>query len=405
MKKNSIIKSGFRVMRRYKLRTFFMMLGIIIGIMSLTLILSLGKGTRQGLMDKVERLISSSDLLVNAGGAEMMSTRGPDGPTTTLTLEDIEEIARQVPNVEAYDAIQMIVGRSVKYMERSADLRIMGSTPNGEVVWNRSVTSGSYFTEADMKQSSRVALLGPRVVEELFDGADPVGEQVRIGSVPFRVIGVLEPMGIDPHGMDRDYEILVPLSTIMRRLMNVDFIMAAKLQLADASLMQQTAGEVGAILRERHHVGGGEPDDFTLVTPEQVQRIIAGMNRVFSVFLPLIAGIALIAGGVVVTALMLIMVSERKNEIGLRKALGARAKDIRLQFVIETAVITVAGGLAGFFLGTLGVQAMVIKMKLPTIIPWEAFSLGMIFSIVVGMTAGLVPAKRAAQLEPVEALR
>jgi putative ABC transport system permease protein len=267
------------------------------------------------------------------------------------------------------------------------------------------VISGSYFTGLDMKKSARVALLGTSVVKELFDGMDPVGEQIRIGSVPFRVIGVLEPMGVDPHGLDRDNEINIPITTLMRRVMNVDYIRGAKLKLADKSRMDDTAAQITRILRERHHISSGEPDDFHLITPALVREILARMTGVFSVLLPLIAGIALLAGGVVVAALMLITVNERKSEIGLRKAVGARAKDILSQFIMETAVITVTGGLTGFLLGTAGLFAVIAKMKLPVVVPWEAFILGMVFSGIVGLAAGILPARKAAALEPVDALR
>ena len=405
MNNKRIITSGFQVMRRYKLRTFFMMLGIIIGITALTLILSLGKGTKQQLMDKVEKVISASNILVNAGGGQMQGGPRSQDLTTTLTLEDFKALKEQVPNIENYDPMQIAPNRSVKYKTRSLDVRVMGNSPESEVVWNRSVLSGSYFTETDMKQSARVALLGTSLVKELFDGMDPVGEQIRIGSVPFRVIGVLEPMGVDPHGLDRDNEINIPITTLMRRVMNVDYIMGAKLKLADESKMDETAAQITTILRERHHISPGETDDFHLITPALVREILARMTGVFSVLLPLIAGIALLAGGVVVAALMLIMVNERKSEIGLRKALGARAKDISRQFIMETAVITVTGGLAGFVLGTLGLLAVVLKMKLPLVVPWEAFILGIAFSALVGLAAGILPARKAAALEPVETLR
>jgi len=291
-------------MKRYKLRSFFMMLGIIIGITALTLILSLGKGTKQQLIDKVERIISASDIILTAGGGEMRGGPNTDGPTSTLTLEDLEELKSQIPNIETYDPYQSIPARSIKYKEKTMDIRIMGTSPNAEHVWNRSVTHGSFYTETDMKQSARVALVGTAVVKNLFDGIDPVGEQIRIGTVPFRVIGVLEPMGVDPHGMDRDNEINVPITTAMRRLMNVDFILGAKLKLSDPSQMKTTAAQITQILRERHFISTDELDDFTVITPEKVREIIAQMTNVFSVLLPLITGIALLAGGVVVTALM-----------------------------------------------------------------------------------------------------
>jgi len=405
MSRNSIFKSSIRVMKRYKLRTFFMMLGILIGITALTLILTLGKGTQQQLMAKVERLFSASNIIINAGGQGIRGGRNHEGVTSTLTLEDFSELQKQIPNIEIYDAYQIIENRSVKYKDRSQDFRIMGNTPNAELVWNRGALSGSFFTENDIKRLARVALVGISVAKDLFGNIDPVGELIRIGDVPFQVIGVLEPMGVDPHGVDRDYEIYVPITTLMRRLMNVDYIVGAKLQLADKSKMDETAAQVTQFLRERHHISAGELDDFTLFTPVIVKQIVSKMNRMFTLFLPLVAGVSLLVGGVLVTVLMLISISERTSEIGLRRAVGARAKDILLQFVMETIVISISGGMIGFVLGVVGVQLLIFKMKLPQVVPWEAFILGMAFSTIVGMAAGILPARKAAGLEPVDALR
>jgi len=404
LRRNKIIASGFRQMGRFKLRTFFMMLGIIVGIAALTLVLSLGKGTKQQLMGKVQRLFSANNILIAAGGGEERGGAAATGPTTTLMPDDLEALKAQIPNIRQYDAQQLALNRSVKYKQNSLDVLIRGNTPAGERVWNRSVSSGSYFDEAHMQSSARVALVGTVVRDKLFDGNDPVGEQIRIGNVPFRVIGVLEPFGVDPHGNDRDFEIAIPLSTMMRRVMNVDYIMSAKLELADEALMDRTVAQIRQVLRERHHIQPDEYDDFTMLTPEKVEQIISKMNNVFSLVLPLITAISLLAGGIVVAALMLIAIDERKSEIGLRKALGARARDISLQFMAETLAVTVTGGLIGFVLGTIGTQLVTIKMKLPPVLPWEAFLLGFVFSVIVGMAASIIPARRAAKMQPVDAL-
>lgn len=400
-----IIGSGFRVMKRYKLRTFFMMLGVIIGIAALTLVLSLGKGTKQQLMDKVQRIFSASNIFVHTGGGEVRSGPGMDGPANNFTLQDVAAIHSQVDNIRDYDAYQMAISRSVKYRQKSVDVPVFGNTPRVPRIWNRASISGSYFNEGHMKKSARVALLGVKVVKELFGEADPVGESIRIGSVPFRVIGVLEPMGIDPHGSDRDNEINIPVTTLMRRVMNVDFILGAKFEVADNTQIPKTAAQIRTIMRKRHHLSQGEPDDFTIITPERVKEILARMTGVFSLVLPLIAVISLLAGGIVIAALMLMNVARRTSEIGLRKALGARNKDILLQFLAETTSITVIGGLAGFALGLGGMFLLTKKMGLPMVVPWEAFLMGLVLSAGVGILAGILPARRAASLQPADALR
>ncbi len=405
MKKSPMIKSGFRTMLRYKLRTFFMMIGIVVGITALTLVISLGKGSEKKIMGNIRKLFSASDIIVMAGGGQMLSGRTPTGPVTTLTLEDLETIQAEISNINVWDPMQMISGREVKFKEKSANIRIFGHSPNAEQVWNRSVTSGEFFTEEDIRHSARVALLGTDVVEELFGADDPLDQQIRIGNAPFRVKGILTPMGMDPHGMNRDNEIWVPVTTAMRRLQNVDYIMSAKIRVKTTEGMENTADQIAEMLRERHHLVEGEPDDFHIITPVQVQKMVASATKVFNVFLPLIAGIALIVGAIVIANLMLITVNERTGEIGLRKAVGARSKDILLQFLMESTVVTLVGGIIGILFGILGVRVLTVMMNLPVVISWQALILGIVSSTVVGLAAGVFPARRAASFEPVATLR
>lgn len=404
MKKNRVIKSGIKNMVRHKMRTFFMMIGVVIGITALTLIISLGKGTEKEVMNNIERMFSASNILISAGGGRMMGGPQSGGPTTTLTISDIEALQASIPNIDMWDPMQMIFGREVKYKEKSTNLRIFGHSPTAEEVWNRSVSSGTFFTQVEMESSARVALIGEIAVQELFGDEDPLNKQIRIGTVPFRIIGVLEPMGTDPHGMDRDNEIHAPITTVMRRLMNVDYIMSAKLHLRDPEQMDENVDDITRILRKRHSLAEREPNDFSIMTPVEVQEMVSAANRIFNLFLPLVAGISLVVGGVIVATLMLISVNERTSEIGLRKAVGARAKDILLQFIIETTVITFSGGVIGILLGILGVLFMASMMQVPAFVSWQALVLGVGFSFGVGLIAGVGPARRAAALDPVETL-
>jgi len=405
MKKSRLIRSGFQSMTRHKLRTFFMMIGVVIGIMALTLIISLGKGTEKEVMSNIERMFSASNILISAGGGRMMGGPQAGGPTTTLTMADMEALQEAIPNVDMWDPMIMIFGREVKYKDQNTNLMIFGHSPAAEDVWNRGVTSGIFFTEADMESSARVALIGQNAARTLFGDEDPLNKQIRIGTVPFRVIGVLELMGTDPHGMDRDDEIHAPITTVMRRLMNVDYIQSAKLHVRDANQMDGNVELIKQMLRERHQLAEGEPDDFSIMTPVEVQEMVSASNRIFNILLPLIAGISLIVGGVVVATLMLITVNERTSEIGLRKAVGARAKDILFQFIMETTVITLMGGFVGILLGILGVLGMASMMQMPSFVSWQALLLGIAFSVIIGMIAGVVPARKAAAMDPVTTLR
>jgi len=397
------ITSSFAAMRRYKLRSFFMMLGVLVGVAALTLVVSIGQAAERKIMENVERMFSAESIFVSSGGSRL--TSGPHAGAARLTLEDVEALAAEIPEIETWDPMQMLPGREVRFKGTNATIRVWAYSERSEEVWRRSVSQGDYFDAAAVRSSARVALVGDTVVKELFGDHDVLGAQIQIGSVPFRVIGILEPMGTDLHGMDRDNEIVVPITTAMRRLMNVDTIMAAKLLVQDPERMTATVGEIRDLLRQRHALSEGEPDDFRIITPVAVRQMVSQANRVFSVFLPLIAAVSPLVGGVVAATLMLLSVSQRVSEIGLRRAVGARARDIRLQFLLETTSVTLAGGLAGAFVGTLGVLGVARMMGMPAVISWQAILLGAVLSTVTGIAAGVLPARRAASLLPADALR
>ena len=243
------------------------------------------------------------------------------------------------------------------------------------------------------------------MVRELFGGADPIGLQLRIGSVPFQVIGVLDSMGIDPHGWDRDNEVIIPFTTMMRRVLNVDYLGSAKILAEEGTDLSAAVESIEALLRERHSLAEDELNDFSMITPVQVEEMVASMNRIFTLFLPLLAGVSLLIGGIVVANLMLMGVNERRSEIGLRKAVGARDRDVWLQFLLESALVTVAGGVLALLVGAAGLAVIGGAMEGVSVVPWEAATLGLLAAVAVGLLAGVFPARRAAALEPVETLR
>jgi putative ABC transport system permease protein len=250
-----------------------------------------------------------------------------------------------------------------------------------------------------------VAVVGETLVREIFKGADPIGSQLRIGTVPFEVIGVLDSMGIDPHGWDRDNEVIIPVTTMMRRVMNVDYVQTAKILVEEGGDLEGAVVAIEQLLRERHALAPDEPDDFSMITPIQVQEMVGSMNRIFTLFLPLLAAVALLVGGIVVANLMLMGVNERRSEIGLRKALGARRKDIWIQFLLESSVVTVAGGVVALLVGAAALAFVAQGMEIPSIMPWPAATLGLCAAVIVGLLAGVFPARRAADLDPVTTLR
>jgi putative ABC transport system permease protein len=404
MNRYKIIESSFRILRRNKLNTFFMILGVVIGIAALSLTFSLGKSAEKQITEKVKKLFSENNILITSGRVELGSGRSSESSFANLKIEDIEAIANDIPGITMFDVFQVTPERDVISGNKNISTAINGGTAEGELVMRRSVTSGEYFTKAEEKSSARVALIGTKIVKKLFEGSDPIGAQIRIGQVPFTVKGVLEERGIDPHGTDQDMNVIVPITTLMNRLMNVDYIAGAKVEVDDASKTEETAAKIASLLRERHSLNNNETNDFSLVTPVIVKETIKKMNRIFTLFLPLISGIALLVGGVVIVVIMLMSVSRRVNEIGLRKALGARSKDIMFQFLAETSVITLLGGIIGLTIGLTGAWMFMSSKGLIFYVPWEAILIGVLFPVIIGILAGIIPARKAAKMDPIEAL-
>jgi putative ABC transport system permease protein len=399
-----LLQHSLRGIARNKSRTFFMMLGTFVGVTALTVLLAIGRGTQGEVLRRFETMFSGSAMFVRAGGGQMRP--GAHGtPAATLKIEDIRAIDSALTQVTFADPIQASGEREIVYGGRTSRVRIEGHSEAAEAVWNRSVTRGAYFTAADVASAARVALIGTVVARDLFEGRDPIGEQIRIGAVPFQVIGVLADVGIDPHGIDLDNEIIIPITTLMRRVRNVDYLMGAKLLFTTGTDLEAAKLEVGDILRRRHAIGPGQEDDFHLFTPVQIQQMVRSTNRVFTVFLPLLAALAIGIGGLVVANLMLMAVHERRSEIGLRKAVGARPRDIRLQFLTESAAVTGLGGLGALVAGVGILKVVGMHTGGPSSMQWSTALLGLGVAVGVGILAGVLPARRAAALDPIQTLR
>jgi putative ABC transport system permease protein len=390
------------MMGRHKLRAGFMMIGSFIGVTALTLVVSVGLAAERKLLKLAHQMFGESSLMIIDGGGHMMG--GPRNPGTRLKIDDVEAAAKQVPEIESWDPQQGLTA-SVRRGDLADTAQVLGETERSEHVWGRPAVQGAYFDDTAVKSSERVALIGQTVATQLFGNENPMGQEVQIGSVPFRVVGTLEPWGTDPHGMDRDNEIVVPISTLMRRLTNVDTITGAKLLIAPSAHEDQVVKAIETILRERHGLGADQPDDFSILTASEVRKVMASIKRILSLYLPMVAAISLLAGGIVSAALMVASVNERAAEIGLRRAVGARSEDIRLQFLIETTATTLAGGVAGILSGYVLADMGATHMHLGGVAPWGAALLGIVSSVVVGLAAGLWPAQRAARMSPVDALR
>jgi putative ABC transport system permease protein len=403
MNRSRLIHHSIRAMSRYRLRSAFIILGGFVGAAALTLVIAVGDGARRKMLSTFRQLFGASSIIVVTGGSQLLS--GPGANAARLTIDDIDAVAAEVPEIRIWDPQQVIPDAAVKQGSATATARVLGASERNGEVWGRSVTRGEMFDATAVKQSARVALIGETTAKQLFGTVDPIGGEILIRNVPFRVIGVLERFGTDLHGMDRDAEVVVPISTMMRRVMNVDTISMAKLLVQDASQVARAADEVKRVLRARHAIPSGRPNDFTIITAVFVQRMLGRMQNMFKIYLPLVAAVVLLVAAIVAATLMLASVNERTGEIGLRRAVGARMQDVQLQFLVETAATILTGGIGGIIVGSAIAQVVANRFHLGPVVSWRPVVIGVIVSIVTGLVAGVLPARRAARLNPIDALR
>jgi len=389
-------------MAENKTRTFLMMLGVIIGVATLTVIASSVLGARAEVMGKVEKW-GLDQIMVMAGSGRKPGV--PQTVPTTLKVEDAQAIISEIANVK--DVSPQINRRDfpVKYGNKSSYGVLIAANPNWSSVWNTPPEVGRFLSEEDTGRLARVAVIGRTIQKDLFQDEDAVGKQILLGNNPFEVIGVLEARGTAATGVDMDSRVVIPLSTGQKRVFNQDYLFMIKVALHNPSRMSQTVDDVRALLRERHNLPKGVEDDFTIVTPTQVMVIASKLSMTFSLFLVLVTGISLIVGAIVIANIMFIAVNERTAEIGIRRAVGARQRDILVQFLMEAVSVASIGGILGIILGLIGLKALSGFMKLPTALMWEPIVLALLSAIVVGLIAGIQPAKRAANLNPIDALR
>lgn len=397
-----IVRNSVRALFRYKLRTGFIMLGPLIGVAALSIVVGLGGAAVNKLLATVRQLFGSSSIVVSSGGGFFM---GGPRDSARLTIDDIETIVRDIPEIDTWDPMVVVPNTSVRRADRNCLVRLMGQSERAERAWSRGVEHGRFLDATDVAASTRVALIGATVARTLFAEEDPDGLDIQIGSVPFRVVGILERFGTDIHGMDRDNEIVIPITTALRRVMNADSIRAAKLLVSDQADVETVTKEVVLALRARHALALGQPDDFTVINSVAVRQMVGRIERVVFLYIPLVTASSLLAALAVAASLMLSSVNERRAEIGLRRAVGALPADIRLQFVIETAATTLAGGSAGILLGGLMTALVAARLGASARLGPGAIALGLALSLLTGLLAGVLPARRAALLQPSDALR
>lgn len=386
-----------------KLRSILTMLGIIIGVGAVIAMVSIGMGVRDKVSSSIAGL-GSNLIMVTPGAPSASGVRQAAGSGITLTVKDAQAIAHEVSGVSQ---VAPTVSRQYQLVAGNQNwtTSVQGTTPEFLEVRNMALQAGSFITNKDLETRDRVAVIGSTVAASLFGDINPIGQSIRINNAPFRVIGVLESKGQSAGGGDQDDVVIVPLTTAQERLMGITYVQLINIQADNTDVINQVQEDVTALLRARHRLGPDKPDDFTVRNLVSVMATAQEATGTITLLLGNIAAISLLVGGIGIMNIMLVSVTERTREIGIRKALGARYYNILMQFLIEAVVIGVAGGTAGIMVGIGGAYAISSIAGWNTVISPASILLAFGFSIAIGLFFGIYPARKAALLDPIEALR
>lgn len=400
--KNILISQ--KILLVHKIRTALSLSGIIIGICAVIIMVSIGKSTEEAIVSQITEM-GSNLLIVNAGQVKIIAGRARQAKTvTTLKTKDAQSIIAKSLGVN-YAVPAQTKKLQVKYGNLNTGTRIVGTNADILMVRNYSISHGRFFDKDENNGRRRVAVLGQTVVENIFDHDDPVGKMIRIGRVPFEVVGVLAPKGLDMNGTDQDDQIIIPLKTALRRLFNLDYIDAVYVQAKDSHSMDQAESEIRDILRETHHLRKGKRDDFTVRNQATVVKAQRENSRTFTFLISSIAAVSLLVGGIGILAVMLISIRERIKEIGIRMAVGAKKSDILLQFLAESLLLSIGGGVIGIILGVTVVVILTFFADWQFILPLKVVALSFLSTVIMGIFFGVYPAKKAASIDPIKALQ
>ena len=408
MKILASIRIALRALRVNRLRSALTMLGIIIGVAAVIAMVAIGSGATARIEEQIQS-IGSNIIIVLSGSLTSGGIRLGSGASVSLTEDDAKAIAAECPAVAAV-APTVRGGAQVVFGNSNWATSIQGTTPDYLLIRDLSVKSGRPFTAQDVDAAAKVVLLGQTVVQNLFGDSDPVDQVIRIKNVPLTVVGVLTPKGQSPTGQDQDDVVLIPISTAKRDVLgagraNARSVGALMVQAAGSNLMNEAQLEIANLLRQRHRLQPGQDDDFTVRNLSEVFDAQESSARVMSLLLGAIASVSLIVGGIGIMNIMLVSVTERTREIGLRLAVGGKTRDIMSQFLVEAVTLSVLGGIVGILLGV-GASALISHFaQWSTLISPTAIVLAFVFSALVGVSFGYYPARKAAFLDPIEALR
>jgi len=400
------LRIALRALRVNKMRSALTTLGIIIGVSAVIAMIAVGSGAKARIAEQIASM-GSNLLIVQSGSSTSGGLRMGSGSVPTLTVDDAEAILAEVPSVK-YVAPNLSGVAQVVYGNQNWATSITGTVPEMLDIRDWPILSGRPFTKQDVDGATKVCLIGTTVMENLFGGIDPIGQIIRIKNVPFAVIGVLSHKGQTTHGHDQDDTVIVPLMTAQKRLFGMQFpgmVRQIAVQVRDPEVMKEAEDRIKALLRQRHRIPQGQDNDFTV---RNLTEVMAGAEQsadVMSLLLGTIASISLIVGGIGIMNIMLVSVTERTREIGIRIAVGAKSNDILLQFLIESLILSLIGGALGIAIGIGGTYVLSTFTQWPTLLSIRAILLSFLFAGSVGVFFGFYPARKASLLDPIEALR
>ncbi|MGZ3570339.1 MAG: ABC transporter permease [Thermodesulfobacteriota bacterium] len=400
------LRIALRALRVNKMRSVLTALGIIIGVSAVIAMIAVGSGAKAQINDQIASM-GSNLLIVQSGSSTSGGMRMGSGTVPTLTADDAEAILTEIPSVK-YAAPTLPGVAQVIYGNQNWSTSITGTVPEMLDIRDWPVVSGRSFTQQDVNGATKVCLLGMTVMENLFGGIDPVGQIVRIKNVPFTVVGVLSYKGQSTRGQDQDDTVIVPLTTAQKRLFGMQFpgmVRVIMVQAKGPEMMKEAESQINVLLRQRHRITGNQDNDFTVRNLSEIMAAAQQSADVMSLLLGAIASISLIVGGIGIMNIMLVSVTERTREIGIRVAVGAKSKDILLQFLIESLVLSLIGGVLGIAIGIGGTYVLSTFTQWPTLLSIRAILLAFLFAGSVGVFFGFYPARKASLLDPIEALR
>ncbi|MEX0680961.1 MAG: ABC transporter permease [Balneolales bacterium] len=403
MKWSAVPIVALRALRRNTMRTILTALGIIIGIGAVITMVALGQGARAEVEEQVNRL-GQNVILIFPGSRQLGGVSIGDGSANTLTIEDAIAIRDEIPEVIAASP-EVRSQRVVSYGNRNWHTRIYGQSSDYLQIRQWPIESGRMYNEDDLNQAALVCVVGQTIVDELFEGSDPIGETIRVRGLPLQVIGVLSIKGMSLMGSVQDDIVLVPYTTAFQRISRRFHAMVINVQVYDQSMMDMAHEKITDLLRERHRLAPHQENDFTIQTQEEVTEAATETSRVMTWLLASIAGISLFVGGIGIMNVMLVSVTERTREIGLRLSVGARGRDVLSQFLIESVILCLLGGFGGIIVGLLSTELIASYAGWPALFSTEAMIAAFSVSAAVGLFFGFYPAWKASRLDPIVALR